>query len=49
MKSASIADLTVRVSERRDHIHGAAAASVTLLKYGDLECVTRPGFSWRRA
>ena len=32
------AELTLPVSEERDHIQGPANASVTLLEYGDYEC-----------
>jgi protein-disulfide isomerase len=32
------AELTLPVSEDRDHIQGPAAAPVTLLEYGDYEC-----------
>jgi len=32
------AELTLAVSEERDHIQGPAAAPVTLLEYGDYEC-----------
>jgi len=32
------AELTLPVSEERDHIQGPADASVTLLEYGDYEC-----------
>jgi protein-disulfide isomerase len=32
------AELTLPVSEERDHIQGPAAAPLTLLEYGDYEC-----------
>jgi protein-disulfide isomerase len=33
-----VAELTVPVSEDRDHIEGPASAAVTLVQYGDYEC-----------
>ena len=31
--------LTLPVSESRDHIQGPATALVTLVEYGDFECI----------
>jgi protein-disulfide isomerase len=38
MRTEWVAELTVRVSEDRDHIQGPASAAVTLVQYGDYEC-----------
>jgi protein-disulfide isomerase len=38
MRTEGVAELTVRVSEDRDHIQGPASAAVTLVQYGDYEC-----------
>jgi protein-disulfide isomerase len=38
MRTEWVAELTVPVSEDRDHIQGPASAAVTLVQYGDYEC-----------
>ena len=38
MRTKWVAELTVPVSEDRDHIQGPASAAVTLVQYGDYEC-----------
>ena len=38
MRTEWVAELTVPVSEERDHIQGPASAVVTLVQYGDYEC-----------
>jgi protein-disulfide isomerase len=38
MRTEWVAELTVRVSEDRDHIQGPASAAVILVQYGDYEC-----------
>ena len=38
MRTEWMAELTVPVSEERDHIQGPASAAVTLVQYGDYEC-----------
>ena len=38
MRTEFGAELTLPVSEERDHVQGPAAAPVTLVEYGDYEC-----------